>query len=320
MIPFTAGNSIVPTIDISAIDEANLVELDRACRDHGFFLLSGHGLDQLIEETWEMARSFFALSFDQKRAIERDQENPMGWFDRELTKGKRDHKEIFDFTDPATELGRSRNQWPVELPAFEAVMTVYHQAFSDLAQQTTALVLRALNIGEATSKAFCGDPTISPVRLNKYLVDDPVPEYERLHLAELSDVALGAHTDPGILTLLLQDGVGGLQTQINSGEWVDVVPTPGTIVINIGDTMQVWTNDQYRAANHRVLPMKERIRMSIPFFLHPPRNKILAPIDVLSNGQPKYRPFPWREYIRARDNDNYKEIGAADKQITDYRI
>lgn len=78
---------------------------------------------------------------------------------------------------------------------------------------------------------------------------------------------MGHHTDPGVITLLLQDDTGGLQAQARDGSWIDVPPTPGTVVVNLADSVQVWTNDRYRAAVHRVLPMTRRDRTSIPYFL-----------------------------------------------------
>lgn len=319
-MPTKNGNSIVPTIDISMVDGSQLRALDRSCRDHGFFLLSGHGLEGLIDETLHVADQFFSLDREQKKEISRDYNNPMGWFDRELTKGQRDHKEIFDFTDPASQLGQVRNQWPDSLPGFQRVMARYHQAFSVLAEQTVALVLRALDLDAGEVTEFRGDPSISPVRLNRYLTDDPVPEKQRENLMKLGDVALGAHTDPGVLTLLIQDSVGGLQTQSATGDWVDIVPTSGAIVINIGDTMQVWTNDRYKAANHRVLPMSRTERVSIPFFLHPPRHAQIAPIPALAHGKPHYRQFAWLDYIKGRDDDNFQTDGEADIQIADFRL
>lgn len=314
------GNAIVPTIDISAIDSVELEALDAACRNHGFFLLSGHGLDALIETTWCHARAFFDADQAVKRAIMRDLSNPMGWYDRELTKGCRDHKEIFDFTYPGSSLGISRNQWPSQPPGFKQAMTEFYEAFSALAVETTHLVHRALGLAESESAELRGDPTVSPVRLNNYLLGDPVPASERAGLVELGDTALGEHTDPGVLTLLLQDNVGGLQAQTAAGEWVDVTPTPGTVVVNVGDMMQVWTNDRYKAAMHRVLPMTDKDRMSIPYFFHPPRDAMIQPISRLADSNPHYRSFSWAGYIKARDDDNFDNLGQNDSQISDYRI
>ena len=99
-------------------------------------------------------------------------------------------------------------------------------------------------------------------------------------------MALHHHTDPGILTLLLQDLTGGLQTLTADQHWVDVPPQAGTIVVNLGDAMQVWSNDAYRAAIHRVTPRNRAARYSTPYFYNPKSDAVLAPIASLTNEPP----------------------------------
>jgi isopenicillin N synthase-like dioxygenase len=123
-----------------------------------------------------------------------------------------------------------------------------------------------------------------------------------------------------LLTLLIQDNVGGLQAQTSDGTWIDIDPQPGTIVINLADCMQVWTNDRYRAAVHRVLPMTGSDRMSIPYFLNPKRDALVAPIAELVETTPGYRAFSFKEFIDARGADNYADAGTDDAQIANYKI
>ena len=145
-------------------------------------------------------------------------------------------------------------------------------------------------------------------------------EDERDGLAELGPTALGYHTDPGVLTLLLQDAVGGLQADSETHGWIDVPPRPGTVVVNLGDVMQVWSNDRFRAAVHRVLPMTTTTRMSIPYFFNPARDSTIEPIAALAADTPRYRPFTWREFMGARNADNYADEGADDTQVTDFAL
>jgi isopenicillin N synthase-like dioxygenase len=89
--------------------------------------------------------------------------------------------------------------------------------------------------------------------------------------------------------------------------------------------MQVWTNDRYRAALHRVLPMDRTDRMSIPYFFNPRIDAVIAPVDELVTSdsgpsRPVYRPFVFRDLISARGADNYADAGTPDTQISDYRI
>jgi isopenicillin N synthase-like dioxygenase len=311
---------LVPIIDVSNPGATSLTELDRACRDHGFFLITGHGLDAVIADTFRAATRFFQSDASVKGAIRRDARNPLGYNERELTKRKRDHKEVFDFVDPTNGPAKDYNRWPTGVDGFREAMECHYAACSDLAARTTEIVFHALGLPSPVSDRYQGDPTTSNMRLNHYTVGDPVAEDERRGLADLGDVALGHHTDLGLLTLLSQDDVGGLQAESPEHGWIDVEPRPGTIVVNLADVMQVWTNDQYRAAVHRVLPMTVSTRMSIPYFLNPPRDATIEPIAELAQGSPRYRPFVFREFINARGADNYADAGVADAQIADFRI
>lgn len=309
---------LVPTIDISSPTDTSLRDIDRACSDHGFFLLAGHGLDDLIDQTWAQARAFFETDRSNRVAIIRDEQNPLGYFDRELTKRRRDSKQVFDFTDPRGERTARRNRWPAEPDGFQQTMLNFYDAFSDLALRTTNVVHSSLGLDDEAAARYQGDRATSAVRLNHYPVGDPVPEDERDGLVELGETALGYHTDPGVLTLLLQDDTGGLQARAATGDWVDIEPQPGTIVVNLADAMQVWTNDRYKAAVHRVTTMVERDRMSIPYFLNPKRHAVIEPIAEL--GEPVYRAFEWRELMQARNDDNFSDLGKADTQISNYRV
>lgn len=310
----------VPTVDLRDPSATSLAALDRACREHGFFLVAGHGVEDLIDRTWTQTRRFFAADPGVRQRITRSEENPLGYFDRELTKRRRDHKEVFDFIDPDLPTRYQLNRWPSGLDGFEDSMTEFFAVMSGLATEAARLVHRALGLAEGSLAAFCGTRSTSTVRLNHYPVGDPVVKAEREGLADLGDHALGDHTDPGVLTLLLQDETGGLQASTRAGEWIDVPPRPGTIVVNLGDVIQVWSNDRYRAAIHRVVPMTDRSRFSIPFFSNPARDAVVAPLDELAGTTPRYRPFPWRELMKGRTDDNYRDLGTEDIQISRFRM
>ncbi len=158
------------------------------------------------------------------------------------------------------------------------------------------------------------------VRLNHYPTHDPVPESASANLADLGPTALGHHTDPGVLTLLLQDDTGGLQTHSLSEGWIDVPPRTGQIVVNIGDSFQVWSNDHYRAGIHRVTPITTQSRYSIPYFYNPAYTQIIQPIEGLDAEEPRYRPFTWKEFIQARVDDNFADLGSEDTQSSHFRI
>ncbi len=310
----------VPTIDIARPDADAVAALDAACRDHGFFLLAGHGLDALIDRTWQQTRAFFDAPRALRMAIQRSEDSPLGWYDRELTKRKRDHKEVFDYIDPDGPGDPKLNRWPEALPGFRDTLTEFFDAFAALSAETLRFVHASLGLDDDTIAAHGGSRMTSSVRLNHYPPHDPVPADERDGLNPLGETALGYHTDPGVITLLLQDDTGGLQTRSARDGWIDVPPRPGTIVVNLADTVQVWTNDRYRAAVHRVVPMTTRRRFSIPFFYNPEPEAVIEPIPALCDEPARYRPFAWGDFMRARTEDNFRDLGEDDTQIGHYRI
>ncbi len=317
----------VPTIDLKAAekDVTILSPLDAACRDHGFFLLRNHGMDDAIEQMWRAASAFFDQPSEVKREVLRTESIPLGYYDRELTKRKRDLKEVFDYMQPRAD-GSDRNQWPAGQSEFFDALSRFFTEASSVAERTLRLVYRAL-AGDGISQLATpeGDPRTSTVRLNYYPVADPLSGDEQLAVAGLGDMALHHHTDPGVLTLLLQDMTGGLQTLSKEDGWIDVTPEESTIVVNLGDSLQVWSNDNYRAAIHRVVPMTTLKngsdgRFSTPYFYNPKGDAMLEPLSALSADTPLYRPFTWREYIKGRVDDNYTDLGEEDIQIAQYRV
>jgi len=310
----------VPIIDISQPSSSDLRALDQACQDHGFFLMAGHGLDDLIERTWQDTHRFFGSPKSLKENIRRTEDRPMGWYDRELTKQFRDCKEVFDYMEPEGTAGKQLNRWPDLLPGFRDTQSDFFVAFSNLAKKTLELVHSALGSDSSVAETHPGSAPTSTVRLNYYPITDPVPPEERGELPALGETALGYHTDPGVLTLLLQDATGGLQTHSREQGWIDVPPSEGTIVVNLADSLQVWTNDRYRAAVHRVVPMTDRARYSIPYFYNPSLKTVIEPIPGIGDPAPHYRPFTWGEFIQARVDDNFGDLGAEDTQAGHFRI
>ena len=312
----------IPIIDLSLVkqDETQLELVDNACRDHGFFLLANHGIQREIEAMWAASYSFFAQTTEEKRKLYRTQRNPLGYFDKELTKKKRDRKEVFDYMQPRPG-SADFNQWPKENGRFRVVCEDFFDAASSVAIRTLEIVYMAcLSCNYPDCELPRGDKRTSTVRLNFYPQADPLDEKEQSEELPLGELALNHHTDPGILTLLFQDMVGGLQALSKSNGWIDIAPQKDAIVVNLGDSMQVWTNDSYRAAVHRVLMMDQSPRYSSPFFFNPARDMVLKPLSALSKASPIYRPFTWQEYIRGRVDDNFAELAEDDIQISKYRV
>lgn len=300
--------------------------LARACEDHGFFLLSDHGEQPLIDRVFNLSQQFFAQPKDNKMKVFRDELNPLGYFDRELTKQRRDQKEVYDFKAGGyiSSNPKKQTRWPDSPDGFQDVLTDFFTTFTTLSEQTMGMVFRSLGmplqqVTETMQSGF-GDSHSSAARLNYYPSSDPVPGGQRSNITPLGDMALHHHTDPGAITLLLQDNHGGLQALSKEDGWIDVPPVEGTVVVNVGDVLQVWTNDRCTAGSHRVLPVSSRQgRYSTPFFYQPRYDAQVSPW-VPEGDEARYRSFSWREFIRGRVTDNFADYGDSDIQIERYRI
>jgi len=304
----------VPVIDIAELESpASLAAIDRACREWGFFQVTGHGIEPaLLRDVFDVSRNFFAQPAGEKRRVQRDADNPWGYYDRELTKNRQDWKEIYDF-GPA-DGGTLKPRWPsghLRL-RFEPIVRAYYASCRALALRLLSAM--ASNLGVSASHLVQGfdDAHTSFLRLNYY------PQC-RLSCGDERPFGVGEHTDAGALTLLLQDDQAGLEV-CREGRWFLVEPTPGALVINIGDMIQVWSNDRYRAALHRVVTNPTRDRYSVPFFLSPSYETTYAPLPttVTPERPARYRPIQWREFRTLRAAGDYADIGE-EVQITHYR-
>ena len=90
---------------------------------------------------------------------------------------------------------------------------------------------------------------------------------------------MGVHTDYGNLVFVLQDDVGGLQIQTKEGDWIDVSPVPGALVVNVGDMLEGWTSGAYTATPHRV-KTSSRDRVSAVLFFDPSLDCVISPIPL----------------------------------------
>ena len=155
-----------------------------------------------------------------------------------------------------------------------------------------------------------GTDHTSFVRLNHYPLNDLLSADEAADVTPLGDMALHHHSDAGALTILLQDEVGGLQVE-HDGSWIDVEPIPDAFVINTGDMMQVWSNDRFTAALHRVAARSTRARSSLPYFFNPSYSCTYAPLpgSIRPDDHPRYNPINWGEFRQARADGDFADYG-----------
>lgn len=125
---------------------------------------------------------------------------------------------------------------------------------------------------------------------------------------------LGMHTDMSCITIVYQDEIGGLQMRSKEGKWMDICPCENSLVVNIGDLLQAWSNGRLRSSEHRVILKRFVNRMSLAFFwCFEDEKMILAPAEVVGEGNSRnYDPFVCLDYLKFRMSNeigNFEKIG-----------
>lgn len=238
----------------------------------GFAIVRDHGLDaNLIARALAATKDFFALPDAVKRRYHvKGGAGQRGYipFGMEAAKGaeKVDLKEFWHVGRELPEGHRFRpsmphNLWPDETPSFRADVYALYRALDELGAELLCSVALFLNLAPDFFAAPTRDGN-SVLRLLHYPPTPPQPEGVRAE----------AHEDINVITLLLGAEEAGLQLLTREGEWLDVNPPEGALVVNVGDMLQRLTNHKLRSTTHRVVnPAPERAhlpRYSIPFFLH----------------------------------------------------
>ena len=277
----------LPVIDVSpllsgseAARRAVADQIGAACRDLGFFYAAGHAIaPATLDQLARAAHDFFAMPEAEKMkiAMAKGGRAWRGFFPvgGELTSGKPDIKEGLYFgeelgpDDPRVRAGlplHGGNLFPESAPALREAVT----AFMRGAEQSAHAIMEgvALSLG-LDAQYFRRTYTSQPTLLFRIF------HYPASRAGE--GWGVGEHTDYGLLTLLAQDDIGGLQVRTPQG-WIDAPPIPGALVVNIGDMLDRLTGGYYRSTPHRVLNSSGRSRLSFPFFFDPGFDARIVPL------------------------------------------
>jgi isopenicillin N synthase-like dioxygenase len=298
----------IPIIDVAPLRSADpgacVASLGQACRDIGFFYVTGPGIR--TDAIFAAAQTFFALPVEQKQllSIKRSPNNRgyVGLGDERLDEQTPpDQKEAFNIglelapDDPeilARKPFRGLNFWP-DLPGWRATALAYYEACHRLVLDIHRGFALDLDI-EADFFTSRLDRPMSTLRLLRYPPGDP------------ADLGAGTHTDYGNLTVLATDGVAGLQVRRRDGTWLDAPHIEGAFVCNIGEYLMRWTNDEYVSTPHRVVRPVTR-RYSVAFFADPNPDAVVATIPAgrPAGAAPRYAPITGAAYLASRLDATY---------------
>jgi isopenicillin N synthase-like dioxygenase len=256
-------------------------EIERACRDLGFFYAIGHGVGADTLAALDAAsRRFFALPEARKMeiAMARGGRAWRGYFPigGELTSGAPDLKQGLYFGEELDAAdARVRAQWPLHganlfpeaVPELKSAVLRFMDEATRAAHATMEGVALSLGLdAQYFRNAYTARPTLL-FRVFEYPASS----------AEDTSWGVGEHTDYGLLTLLAQDENGGLQVKTLGG-WVEAPPIEGALVCNIGDMLDRLTGGFYRSTPHRVKNASGKSRLSFPFFFDPALDAQISPL------------------------------------------
>ncbi|MEM8951387.1 MAG: 2-oxoglutarate and iron-dependent oxygenase domain-containing protein [Pseudomonadota bacterium] len=300
--------SVIPVVDLAPLrdgsDPKAVAEaLHHASREVGFIYVANHGIsEQLIRLTREAALNFFRSPKERKSqvAVSDKHRGYLGQGGAKMQTGaKADLKEsfIFGYEDgdgatPEDHPLRGANRWPDFMPA------VQHQAmaFFKAAHEVAHHLMRGFAIGLDKDEDFFLKTAATPMSRASFVYYPP--QDARMGSDQFG---VGPHTDFGVLTVLCQDDVGGLQVQDIGGEWVTAPPIPGTLVVNVGDLLARWTNNIYRSTPHRVVNSSGVERLSLVLAFDPEPMTMIDPRALFgADMDTSYDPVTCGDYLTKR--------------------
>ncbi|KAL1814737.1 hypothetical protein ACET3Z_017311 [Daucus carota] len=263
--------NIIPIVDLSPFFTTGDVEgkknakhlIHQACLTYGFFQVVNHGVPlELMARAMEVSKTFFEFTDEEKRKSSPAAGSPLpaGYNKPQHLADKNEYLMMFP---PRSTF----NVLPTNPSEFREVVENLFSSFARTAQLLEAIVAECLGL--------------PPNFLQKFNDDRDRDLMVALHYfqaTEFENTGNSAHEDGNLITILLQDEVGGLEVR-KDGEWIPVTPSAGTLIVNIGDIVQVLSNDKYKSATHRVVRTKGRDRYSYAFFYNLQAEKWVEPLS-----------------------------------------
>ncbi len=314
-------NSPIPLIDLSLPDKTTALMIAGACEAHGFFCIKNHGISSELQNRLDsLSRDFFDLPLPEKNKIHMKL-GGLAWrgffaIGEELTSGKPDLKEGIYLGEQLPESDpRVKAEWPLhgqnlypEISGFNETIEAYIKEVTGLAHRLMELVSLSLGLDRKyIFENYTKDPTI----LFRVFHYPPQKNPE-------DGWGVGAHTDYGLLTILKQDGCGGLEVKTHNG-WQEVPPLENVFVCNIGDMLELLTKGLYRSTLHRVRNKSGRDRLSFPFFFDPNFEASITPIPTTKDQRLPDEKDRWDEKNLHQFQGKYRDylIGKISKVFPD---
>ena len=280
----------IPVIDITLLrngEDKNTVaqQLHQASQNLGFIYVKNHGIPEtIIQNIREDGLSFFRQDNTIKQEVKISTKH-RGWLGFGGAKmndsAKADLKEsfIWGYQDKKgicleDHPLRGKNLWPNSLPNLEKNAMNFFNYADGLAKD----LLKGFAIGLNLKEDFFLKTSSNPLSRASLVYYPSQPS-----TMGKDQFGVSSHTDFGLLTILCQDEVGGLQVQDINGEWFHAPPIPNTIIVNVADLLSRWTGGEYKSTPHRVVNKSNNERLSLVLAFDPDPETIIDPKEIYGN-------------------------------------
>ena len=278
----------IPVIDITKLRDGSdpksvSSELHKASTGLGFIYIKGHGIPKEVIESLRSEGLAFFRNNENKKSEVKITEKHRGWLGYGGAKmkdnAKADLKESFlwgyqdknGFSLENHPL-RGSNVWPKFQPALEQYAVSYFNHADKLARN----LLRGFALGLKLDQEFFLKTCKNPLSRASLVYYPNQPS----NLGK-NQFGVSSHTDFGVLTVLCQDSVGGLQVEDINGNWFHAPPIEDTIIVNVADLLSRWTGGEYKSTPHRVVNKSGKERLSIVLAFDPDPETIIDPKEIL---------------------------------------
>ncbi|RLM65774.1 flavonol synthase/flavanone 3-hydroxylase-like [Panicum miliaceum] len=291
-----AAGGALPVVDLAPFltgDEGGIARateaVREACRTHGFFRAVNHGVPaELLARALDLSAAFFALPDEEKAKVRlaAGSEAPLPAGYGRQPAHSTDKNEYLVVFDP--KLGF--NVYPAEPAGFRESVEDCRRKLTELGLLIQEILNECMGLPPGFLRGYNDDRGFDHMTAKRYF---PAMEEENVGFSE--------HEDGNCVTFILQDGVGGLEV-LKDGDWVPAEPVDGSIVVNIGDVIQVLSNNKLKSATHRVV-RKPVHRHSFAFFFNLHGDKWVEPLPEFTakiGEPPRYRRLLYREYQQLR--------------------
>ncbi|KAL4562391.1 hypothetical protein LXL04_034593 [Taraxacum kok-saghyz] len=282
----------IPLIDMSSLDDHSIREsICDAAEKWGFFQIVNHGVPlHIIKNVKDATHKFFMLPPNEKKKY---------LFKNSPTKNIRlvtsfipEVDKVFEWKDYLSCLYVSDDEamsiWP---SVCRDQVLEYMKSCEPIIKRLLEVLINKLDISkldDTNQPIFMGSMRIN---LNYYPVC-PNPELT---------IGVGGHSDVSTLTMLLQDETGGLYVRkLDSDNWIHVPPIEGSLIVNIGDALQIMSNGRYKSIEHCVVANGNQNRISVPIFVNPRPGDVIGPMpQVISRGEKVfYKQVLYSDYVK----------------------